>query len=157
MPHNLAKFMVNYFVLLRLVFLRGYPHFSGTPLGCQNVYQNFHRTIPLSHFKKKNPKNFDPPSLEKLLKAENLFFLFLPLKKNVFLHGMPGKKVSLLIRYALDPVSPGSLMSYRFRFFDIWTKKKSKGTEKGLQMNLGKTAKKAKIMHISCFFSLTMY
>ena len=65
--------------------------------------------------------------------------------------------VTLLIRNALDLVYPCSVMSYRHRFFDAWTKTKTKLTQKGLQANLGKTAKKAKIIHISWFFSLTKY
>ena len=49
--------------------------------------------------------------------------------------------VTLFLRHGLDLVYPPSVMSYRPRLFDIWTKKKSMGTEKGLHGNLGKTAK----------------
>ena len=101
------------------MLLRGYPHFSGTPLGSKNFYKNFHRTIPLSHFKKKNPKNSDPPSLETLLKAENMF---LPSNISFFWYTFVRKMVTWVSCYRHQSTLPMVLDTFTPAFFDVWTK-----------------------------------
>ena len=125
--------------------LRGYTPFSGTPLGCQNVYQNFHRTIPLNHLKKKNPEKIDPPSLERLLKAKNLF---LPCNFFAFWSSPPQKLGTMVSCHRYHRLSPCYFSAIRIHIFDVWTKNQDKLPQIWLFSHLGKTAKKLK----SCIY-----
>ena len=85
----------------------------------KKFYKNFRRTIPLNHFKKKNPENSDPPSLETLLKAENMF---LPSNISFFWYTFVRKMVTWVSCYRHQSTLPMVLDTFTPAFFDVWNR-----------------------------------
>ena len=92
---------------------------SCCPVLSKKFYKNFRRTIPLNHFKKNNPENSDPPSLETLLKAENVF---LPSNISFFWYTFVRKMVTWVSCYRHQSTLPMVLETSIRGFFDVWTK-----------------------------------